>query len=297
MFLDKRKKDFYMINSEENKKIWVEKIKTLMDMGGKSNWTFINYISGIRKFLNFYDEKTDFSTILEEEILEYIKKNYLDLNRCSDTVNLALCSIKYLYSVCFKIELNHKLLPYAKREQLIPSILPKEDFIKIFNKTKNLKHKCWLLLAFASGLRESEVVSIKIENIYANEHKIKVYGKRNKERYTILPDITIKCLRTYCKYNHITNKTGYLFKGTNGLEHNAVKCPGDLFRRIKKEFALPETITFHSLRHSFATYYLMNGGNLITLQTMMGHTSIQTTRRYIHYSQDFNHLEGIRYVK
>lgn len=285
-----------MLNTEENKKIWVEKVRTLLEMGGKSEDTFKNYKSAITKFLNYYDNDTDFSVILEEKILDYIKKNYLNLNRCSNTVNLAICSIKFLYSVCFKIELNAKFLPCAKREELIPSILPKEDFIKIFNATKNLKYRCWLLLAFASGLRASEVVSIKIENIYANEHKIKVYGKRKKERYTILPDITIRYLRLYCKYNQITAKTGYLFKGTKANEPNCRKCAGEFFRRIQKQYNLPKTITFHSLRHSFATYYLMNGGNLISLQIMLGHNSIETTRRYIHFSQDYNHLDGIRYV-
>lgn len=286
----------YLQNTQENREKWIEKIKELIILSGKSGITFNNYQCHINRFLNYYSEETDFNNIDEDSILEFIKKEYLNLNRVSTTVNVALCSIRYLYSVCFKIELNSKLLPYAKREQLIPSILPKEDFIKIFNNEKNIKYKCWLLLSFTSGLRESEIVTLKIENIYAKEHKIKVYGKRKKERYTILPDITIKYLRLYCKYNHITEKYGYLFKGTGELQHNSRNCPGDYFKRIKQKYNLPKNITFHSLRHSFATYFLLNGGNIIILQSLLGHSNLNTTRRYIHFSQDYNHLDGIKYV-
>lgn len=285
-----------MINTEKNKKIWVEKIKTIMELGGKSDRTFYNYKSQIIKFLNYYDNSTDFNNIKEEEILSFIKINYLDLNRASDTINVAIHSIKFLYSVCFKIELNSKLLPYCKRTGVIPTILPKSDFIKIFNEQENLKYKCWLLLAYCSGLRAEEIVKIRIENIVADEHKIKVLGKRKKERYTILPDITIKYLRLYCKYNNITEKQGYLFKGTNNKEHNSKKCPTEFFLRIKIKYNLPKNITFHSLRHSFATYFLLNGGDLLTLQILMGHNNIHTTRRYIHFSTDFNNLNGIKYV-
>ena len=65
---------------------------------------------------------------------------------------------------------------------------------------------------------------------------------------------------------------------------------------LKKKYNLPKTVTFHSLRHSFATYFLLNGGNLITLQSLLGHSNLNTTRRYTHFSQDYNHLDGIRYV-
>lgn len=222
-----------MKNNEENKKLWVEKVKTLMEIGGRSTETFKNYKSSIERFLNYFEEDTDFTNVLEEEILDYIKKVYINTGKSSVTVNLAICSIKYLYSVCFKIELNSKLLPCAKREQLIPNILPKKDFVKIFNNTKNLKHKCWLLLAFASGLRESEIGLLRIENIYADEHKLKVYGKRKKERFTILPDITIKYLRLYCKYNLIKDKYGYLFKGKNEFEHNNGKAAGVMFKKYR----------------------------------------------------------------
>lgn len=284
------------LNTEENKKIWVEKVENILKLGGKSKGTFNNYKSHIKRFLNYFDKDTDFINILEDDILKYINEKYLTPNLMADTINVAICSIKFLYSVCFKIELNSKLLPSVKKIKYIPTIVPKSDFIKIFNSTDNLKYKCWLLLAFCSGLRAEEIVTIRIENIYADEHKIKVLGKRGKERYTILPDITIKFLRLYCKYNHITKKTGYLFEGTNGRDHNTKKGPTAFFDIIKKKFNLPKNITFHSLRHSFATYYLMNDGELLTLQSMLGHNSINTTRIYIHISNDFNHLKGIKYV-
>lgn len=286
-----------MINTEENKQQWIEKVKQIMKIGGKSDVTFDNYKSHIKRFLNYYNNKTDFNNILEDEILNYINEKYLKLNRLSDTINVAICSIKFLYSVCFKIELNSKMLPTIKRIQTIPAIIPKSDFLKILNKTDNLKHKCWLLLGFCSGLRGEEITTLKIENIYADEHKIKVLGKGNKERYTILPDVTIKFLRLYCKYNHITNKTGYLFKGYKGGEHISRGAPTELFTEIKEKYNLPQNMSFHSLRHSFATYYLMNGGDLISLQTMLGHNSINTTRIYIHVSNDYNHLKGIKYCE
>lgn len=283
-------------NTQENRKKWLEKVRELIKLSGKSNFTFYNYRSHINRFLNYYSEDTDFNDVNEDIILEFIKKEYLNLNRASDTINVAICSIRYLYSVCFKIELNKKLIPNIKRTQTIPTVIPKEDFIKIFNGESNLKNKCWLLLAFCSGLRASEVVTIKIENINSKEHKLKVLGKGKKERYTILPDVVIKYLRIYCKYNHITQKSGFLFKGTGDLEHSSTRYPTVYFDKIKKKYNLPDTITFHSLRHSFATYFLLNGGDLITLQTMLGHSNLNTTRRYIHFSQNYNHLDGIKYV-
>ena len=65
---------------------------------------------------------------------------------------------------------------------------------------------------------------------------------------------------------------------------------------MKDTYNLPDNITFHSLRHSFATYYLANGGSLLALQSMLGHTNLNTTTIYLHLSQNFNELEGIKYV-
>ncbi len=284
-----------MKNTKKNQEKWVEKVKYTLELGGKSNRTFDNYKSHINRFLNFYDELTEINNISEDEIANYFKKQYIDLNRCDASLNVGICSIRFLYSVCFNRKLNKDVLPSTKLKRKIPTIISKQLFLKIFNEESCLKYKCWLILAFCSGLRVEEVATIRIENIFPNEHKLKVLGKGNKERYTILPDVVTRFLRLYCKQQHITNKYGYLFVGQKD-EHLNNKSIINYFSTLKVAYDLDKNISFHTLRHSFATFYLMNGGNIITLKSMLGHSHLDTTNIYLHIAQNFNDLEGIKYV-
>ena len=285
-----------MKNTEKNKEKWVKKVEDTLKIGGRSKRTFDNYKSHLKRFLNYYHEETEINKLSENNILDYLKVNYINKSFSGETYNMAIKSISFFYSVCFDRELRKNLLPHYKLRKRLPNIITKDTFIKIFNNEKKLKHKCWLLLAFCSGLRVEEIATIKIENIIPKEHKLKVLGKGKKERYTILPDITIKFLRLYCKEQHITSKQGYLFKGNSNHDTLNSKTMINYFTKIKNEYQLNHSLTFHCLRHSFATYYLMNGGNILTLQSMLGHKSLNSTTIYLHLSQNFNNLEGIKYV-
>lgn len=284
------------MNTEKNKEKWIEKIRQTLEIGGRSKRTFENYKSHLKRFLNYYGLDTNIKNLNENDILDYIRINYINKELSGETYNMAIKAIKFFYSICFNKELKKNLLPNHKLRKRLPNIIKKEDFIKIINDDKNLKHKCWLILAFCSGLRVEEIATLKIENINSKEHKLKVLGKGNKERYTILPDITIKFLRMYYKRKRITRKSGYLFVGISNHDILNPKTIINYFTKIKKEYNLDNNLTFHCLRHSFATYYLMNGGNLLTLKSMLGHKSLNSTTIYLHLSQNFNDLEGIKYV-
>ena len=265
------------MNNEKNKKIWIERVHTNLTLRNRSETTYCNYKSAILRFLNFYDEKTIIKKLKEKDILIYLKKEYLEKEKSAETYNVCICSIRLFYLVCFNISLNRTLLPNSKVKKRLPTILPKDIFLNIFNNEDNLEHQCWLILGFCCGLRVNEVATIKIENIYSKDHKLKVLGKGNKERFTILPDVVIKALRTLYKEKKYTHKTGYLFKGTNNREHINSKTIINYFTSLKKKYNLNNNITFHSLRHSFATYFLMNGGDLLVLKSMMGHKSLNST--------------------
>lgn len=282
------------MNTEKNQKIWIEKVHENLILRGRSEKTFINYKSCLNRFFNYYDEKTNIKKLKENEIIKFLNDEYIITNKCKCTYNLAVSSIRLLYTVCFNTTLNRILLPTSRLVKRLPTILPKDKFIQIINDEKVLKHKCWLILAFCCGLRVDEVAKIKVEDINSKEHKLRVMGKGNKERYTILPDIVIKLLRLYCIEKNI--KSGYLFPGTNSKETMNSKTIINYFSVIKYNYNLDNRISFHSLRHSFATYYLSNGGSLLTLKSMLGHTNLNTTTIYLHLSQNFNELEGIKYV-
>ena len=285
-----------MKNTEKNKQKWVDKCIDTLKIAGRSEKTRLNYKSALFRFLNFYDENTNIKNLNEDDIINYIHDEFIKKNRSSNTYNLNICAIRYMFSICFDKELNKKKLPSIRVKKRLPTIMTKSTFINIVNNEKILKHKCWLLLAFCSGLRVEEVATIRIENIYSNEHKLKVLGKGNKERYTILPDIVIKFLRLYYLSKNMTEKKGYLFKGTNNNEHINSVTIVNYFCAIKKLYNLDINITFHCLRHSFATYYLMNGGDIFMLKSMMGHKTLISTSIYIHLAQDFNNIKGINYV-
>ena len=285
------------MNNEKNKKVWLKKCEETLRMGGRSEVTIKNYRYAIIRFLNRYDEKTNISKLTTDAIIKYFKKDFIDKGLSAATYNVNLAAVRFFYLICFERSISKVLLPNSKLRKRFPKIVTKELFLKIINNEDNLEHKCWLLLSFCCGLRISEVATIKIEDIYSKEHKLRVLGKGNKERFTILPAIVIKFLRLFYQKKRYTHKKGYLFIGQNVNNHICERTIGNYFSSLKKEYNLPPEITEHSLRHSFATYFLMNGGDLLVLKSMMGHKSLNSTSIYVHLSQNFNNIKGIKHDK
>lgn len=284
------------MNTKENKQKWMNRVDDVLTLGGRSDRTIRNYKYGINHFLNSFDENTKISSFKEEQIANYLRKEYLDKNCTTTTYNFNLSVIRFFYSVCFKKEFNNRILPKAKIGKRLPKIISKEQFISLINNEKNLEHKCWLILGFCSGLRIEEIATLRIENIDSKNHKLTVIGKGNKERMTLLPDVVIKLLRLYYVSKNMKTKEGYLFKGCEGNEHISVDTICNYFPTLSKANNLDDGITFHTLRHSFATYFIMNGGDLLVLKDMLGHRSLSTTAIYVHLANDFNNLKGVNYV-
>lgn len=284
------KGDFFM-NTEKNKKIWLKKCEETLKMGGRSEITARNYCYAIERFLNSYSNDVKISKLSIDNIIKYFRKNFFSKNLSANTYNFNVASVRYFYLICFERNISKTLLPTSNIRKRFPTIISKEQFLTIINNETNLEHKCWYLLSFCCGLRVSEIATLRIENINSKEHKLKVVGKGNKERLTILPDVVIKYLRLFYKYK------GYLFKGIELNEHISPRTIGNSFTNLKKEYNLPKEITEHSLRHSFATYYLKNGGDILMLKSMMGHKTLTSTSIYVHLAQDFNNIKGIDYAK
>lgn len=269
----------------------IEKVAMTLKLGRRSEKTILNYTCAIDRFFNYYNNK-DISKFEENDIIEYLMHNYIDKGCSANTYNMNIYAIKFLYGICFSKEFNCKLLPHAKVTKKLPLAIDNDIFNEVLNNEKNLKYKCWLLLAFYSGLRVDEVAKIKIENIDSKEHKLKVLGKGKKERLTFLPDITIKYLRLYYKSCNLKITKGYLFDGILDKDCMNSKTITNYFSSLKRKYNLDNNLSFHSLRHSFATNFIKNGGDLFVLKSMLGHSSLNTTGIYVHVGKDFNNLKG-----
>lgn len=284
----------------EKERKQIQKVIDTLKIGGRSERTIANYVYAINRFFKYFKYK-NIEELDESDIIEYIKQRYLNNYATANTYNMNISAIKFFYSINFNKEFNNKLLPHSKLTKKIPTTIDKKTFITILNNEDNLKHKCCLLLAYCSGLRAEEIARIQIKDIYVDEHKLKVLGKRKKERFTFLPDITIKYLRgyyknTYCrKFYPKANISGYLFEGNQQSEHISSSTIVNYFTAIKPKYNLDDNVTFHSLRHSFATNFIKAGGDAFVLKSMLGHSSLSTTGIYVHMGRDFNNLVGVHY--
>ena len=274
----------------------LQKVKDLLITRGCSDRTTTNYLSCINRFKNYYNAKeVKLDTLTENDILEYLKVNFITIGCSPATINVNRAAIKYYYLVNFDIDFNKTLLPSCKTKSRFPKLITKQEFLNIINTENNLKHKIWLLLGYGSGLRISEVVTLKASDILSNEHKIRVIGKGNKERYVPLPDITLKLLRLYWIQNKNKITNDYLFPGIYKNRKDLNMSPytiKEALEKIKKNNNLDNSITFHTLRHSFATEYIKSGGDIWELRSLLGHSSINSTMVYLHMAEDFSKVSS-----
>ena len=186
-----------------------------------------------------------------------------------------------------------------KLEKNLPEVLTEleiEKLIKSFDIKENFgqRNRTIIEVLYGTGIRVSELVNLKLSNIFFKENIIKIIGKGNKERFVPLGDIASNEIRKYLKIRDnsiIDTKFSdivFLNRYGRGLTRSMIfKIISDSYKRI----GLNKKISPHTLRHSFATHLLKNGADLRTIQLILGHESITTTEIYTHL--DTNHLDGV----
>jgi len=173
-------------------------------------------------------------------------------------------------------------LPRPRKEKKLPIVLGREDVIRIFESVNNIKHKAILMLAYSAGLRVSEVVKLKVQDIDAKRNMIHIKGaKGRKDRYTILSKVALEELKRYWR-KYKPDK--WLFPGAKPDRHIATRTVEAILEAAVKEINLKKKVSVHTLRHSFATHLLESGTDLRYIQELLGHKSSKTTEIYTHVS-------------
>jgi len=183
-----------------------------------------------------------------------------------------------------------ELLESPQMGSHLPEVLTTNEVDKLeqaidLSKWEGQRNKAIIEVLFSCGLRVSELVALKISNLYFEEHFIRVQGKGDKERFVPISDNAIRQLQFWFQdRNEMNIKTGeedYVFLNRRGA-HLTRTMILIMIKRLGVEAGIGKTISPHTLRHSFATALLEGGADLRAIQTMLGHESIGTTEIYTH---------------
>ena len=262
-----------------------------------SNKTILSYKDDLIEYNEFLGN--NFTNILNIDM--NIGNNYMkylyDRKITKSSISRKLSSIRGLYNYLVRediIKENHfNKIQNPKRELYLPKFLKDEELDKIFsvcNSNNPTEERDTLIieLLYATGVRVSELVNIKIKDINREEKLIKVLGKGNKERMVIYNNHTKKALDTYLKdgYNYFNKKSSeYLILNKNGnkLSERYIR---EIINKKVSQASLDIKISPHTLRHTFATDILENGADLMTVKELLGHESLNTTSIYTHITNE-----------
>jgi len=253
----------------------LSKLKRELEIRNFSKQTVKGYFYSVEKFLKYSNNQNKKSD--ENCVKDYIQQELKNKNPSS--VRKDLFAIKFFFNKILKINLNN--LPNPKKNHILPEILTIEEIKKMIDATLNIKHKLIIKLLYGCGLRVSEIVNLKKEEINFEEELIHIkLGKGKKDRFVKLPSSIKQDLSRYSKLNNSeilfpSNRGGKLTKDTiQKIVQNAAKKA-----KIKKR------VYPHLLRHSFATHLLEQGTDLKIIQKLLGHSDIKTTQIYTQISQ------------
>tara|TARA_E500000178_G_scaffold146784_1_gene146347 strand:+ start:850 stop:1743 length:894 start_codon:yes stop_codon:yes gene_type:complete len=186
-----------------------------------------------------------------------------------------------------------------KLEKKLPEVLTETEIKKLIesydvNDNFGQRNRTIIEVLYGTGIRVSELINLKLSNIFFKENIMKITGKGNKERFVPIGNIASSEIKVYLKIrnkNIIDSKFSdivFLNRYGRGLTRSMIfKIISDSYKRV----GLDKKISPHTLRHSFATHLLKNGADLRTIQLILGHESITTTEIYTHL--DTNHLEDV----
>src|SRR5690554_1410396 len=211
-----------------------------------------------------------------------IKEIYFEyyLNKMKHILSLKGYSVKTANAYLSHLRRFNK---YSKKEKKLPVIMSQKEVLRLLSSTDNLKHKAILTMVYSAGLRVSEVIKLKINNLDFERMMLKVeQGKGKKDRYTILSEAAIKVVKTYIK---VHKPYYWLFPGQKEDKNITVRTVQKIFKKSCKKANITKKISIHSLRHSFATHLLEEGIDIRYIQELLGHKSTKTTEIYTHVSK------------
>lgn len=253
---------------------------------------FLDFLNGINKYTSFKD--------IQQEDIEAFFANLYDLGLSASSQARILSGIKkfYAYLIQEKIVAENPTLLISSPSigRHLPDVLTYPEInsmIECIDLSQQFGHrnKAILEIMYGCGLRVSEVITLKISNIYIKDEFIRIIGKGNKERLIPISKSIIKTLKLYIEGERMQQEintkhtdTVFINKRGSGLSRQMIFL---IIKGLAEKAGIKKNIGPHTIRHSFATHLLEGGADLRAVQQMLGHSNISTTEIYTHVSDQY----------
>lgn len=237
------------------------------------------YVHAVARFARHFARSPE--QLSQEDVRNYLV-HLIERGVARSTGVLVRNALRHLYTDILGRPDCVEKLPRPKREQRLPVVLSQEEVRRLFATVTNLKQKALFMVAYDAGLRLSEIINLRIEDLDSQRMVIRIrQGKGKKDRYARLTPGLLKLLREY--WQAYRPKT-LLFPGATSDKPYDLATPGQLLKKACRKAGITKRVSMHTLRHTFATHLLEAGTNLRVIQQLLGHEKIQTTCVYTHIS-------------
>jgi site-specific recombinase XerD len=253
----------------------LESLRKEMDGRSYSVQTVKSYLYFIGDLLQFCGKSP--VDLQEGDVARYLDELEVKRATTSSTRNIALSAIKFFFDSTLKRPLNTGIVR-PKRERKIPTVLCREDVLRLVQSPDNLKHRAILVLAYSGGLRVGEIARLQTADIDCERKVILVRsGRGMRERCTLLSEMAFRIMNEYLEEYRPGE---WLFEGQKHNQPITVRMIQKVFEVASERLGFKPPLSIHALRHSFAAHLLEDGIDIRYVQRLMGHESSRTTEIY-----------------
>lgn len=248
-------------------------------------------------FIKKVIQKENWNNVQRQDILDFLRMLHDD-GKSESTIARTISTIRSFHQFLSREQITTQDIsihidspPQSRSLPDVLSIQEIEQLLSISGQTPlDLRNKAMLETLYATGLRVSELISLKVKDLHLTMGFVKCMGKGSKERIVPLGEVAKKAIEQYLHFGRQTLMRGrqnhqILFVNQHGRALSRQGC-WKIIRTIANESGLKKKITPHTLRHSFATHLLENGADLRAVQEMLGHADISTTQIYTHVTRN-----------
>jgi len=256
-----------------------------MALRGLAPKTRSTYLSWARRLVRFC------RVVPDQLTTEQVRAFLLDLTQerrlSFSTFNQALNAARFFFLEVLHRPFVIEGLRFQKPPRRLPVVMNDEEVSGLLAAAASLRDRTLLETAYATGMRVGEVTRLLITDLDSGRMVIRVeQGKGRKDRYVMLSPSLLVTLRAYWRES---KPKVFLFPGVGGKKPLCISAAQKAFGKAKARAGIQKPVSFHSLRHSFATHLLEDGANVRKIQAVLGHRSLRTTERYTHVTENYLH--------